>query len=196
MADYYPVLVRAVSRLTNDSAQARQELYEKARIVVEAELRRQQPRKSAREIIREQAALETAIRRLEAEASGSYLVKIDDGDALPANPTGELDGVLKSIGAMLLGIAAVAAMAAFVAVFYICGLVWVYGGVIGYPMLLILTTVMIGLFAALSWAFRRRTRGEDAIGLLLLLAHTAAKKLRGIALSRPDDEPGKPQIST
>jgi hypothetical protein len=68
MADYYPVLARAVSRLAINDAQARREIYERAQTIVIAELRRQDPQKSAPEIMRELAALETAIRRVEVES--------------------------------------------------------------------------------------------------------------------------------
>ena len=47
MADYYPVLARAVSRLAVSNAQARQELYEHARTVLVAELERNNPERSA-----------------------------------------------------------------------------------------------------------------------------------------------------
>ncbi len=65
MADYYPVLARAVARLPDNNARARQGLYERARAVVLEELRKQDPAKLAPE----QAQLEAAIRRLEAESS-------------------------------------------------------------------------------------------------------------------------------
>ncbi|MFY9893661.1 MAG: hypothetical protein WAK63_05940 [Xanthobacteraceae bacterium] len=68
MADYYPVLARAVSRLAINDAQARREVYERAQAIVIAELRRQDLQISAPEIMRELAALETAIRRVEAES--------------------------------------------------------------------------------------------------------------------------------
>jgi len=68
MADYYPVLARAVARLSINNAQARRDIYERAQTIVIAELRRQDPQKSAPEIMRELAALETAIRRVEAES--------------------------------------------------------------------------------------------------------------------------------
>ncbi len=69
MADhYYPILARAVSRLAINDAHARREVYERAQTIVIGELRRQDPRKSAPEIMRELAALETAIRRVEAES--------------------------------------------------------------------------------------------------------------------------------
>jgi hypothetical protein len=65
MADYYPVLARAVSRLSENNARTRHELYERARGIVLEELRKRDPEKLAPE----QAALEAAVLRLEAEAS-------------------------------------------------------------------------------------------------------------------------------
>ena len=67
MVDYYPVLARAVSRLAINNAHARQEVYERVRTVLAAELSKQDPQKSALEILRERSALEAAIRRVEAE---------------------------------------------------------------------------------------------------------------------------------
>jgi hypothetical protein len=68
MADYYSVLARAVLNLeTADDPAARKELYERARRFVVAELRKQNPQISAQAIRREQAALEAAVRRIEAE---------------------------------------------------------------------------------------------------------------------------------
>ena len=72
MADYYPILARAVSRLAINNAQARQEVYERVRTVLAAELSRQDPQKSTLEILRERSSLETAIRRVEAELLPSH----------------------------------------------------------------------------------------------------------------------------
>lgn len=68
MADFYPVLSRAVARLEDNTEEARRELFERARTIAVAQLRRQDPSKSAREIEHELAALETAIRRVELES--------------------------------------------------------------------------------------------------------------------------------
>jgi hypothetical protein len=68
MADYYPALTRVVSRLPDNSTRARQELYEHARTILVEQLRRQDPQKSEQEIVRERAALETAIRKVEAQS--------------------------------------------------------------------------------------------------------------------------------
>lgn len=67
MADYYPVLARAVSALSGNDIQARRDLYAHARAVVGDQLRRG-GRGSAADILREQASLEAAIGRIEAEA--------------------------------------------------------------------------------------------------------------------------------
>lgn len=68
MADYFPILARAVSGLATNNAQARQELYEHARTVFIAQLRRQDPQLSTLETIRQSIAFETAILRVEAES--------------------------------------------------------------------------------------------------------------------------------
>jgi hypothetical protein len=68
MADYYPALARAVSRLAKDDDPARQELYARARTIIVEQLRRLNPQKSAPEMLRECAALEAAIREVEAKS--------------------------------------------------------------------------------------------------------------------------------
>jgi hypothetical protein len=65
-ADYYPILSRAVSRLPTNSAQAREELYERARTILLTQL----GRKEIAELgaAGERVILETAILKVEAEA--------------------------------------------------------------------------------------------------------------------------------
>jgi hypothetical protein len=67
LANYYPTLARAVSRLATNDAQPRQELYEHARTFLAKHLRKQDPQMSAPETIGERIAFEAAILRLEAE---------------------------------------------------------------------------------------------------------------------------------
>ena len=68
MADYYPILARAVCGLATNNAQTRHELYEHAREFLVAELRRRDPQISTSGIIGERVILETAILRLESES--------------------------------------------------------------------------------------------------------------------------------
>jgi hypothetical protein len=73
MTDYYPVIARAVSGLTADSPQARQQLYERARKIVDAELHSRNPPIPAPEMLRQHFALENAIRKVEAESTSLSL---------------------------------------------------------------------------------------------------------------------------
>ena len=68
MADYYPVLARAVSRLAVNNAQTRQELYEHARTVLVAELERNNPERSTQAALRERIEFETTVLRVEAKS--------------------------------------------------------------------------------------------------------------------------------
>jgi hypothetical protein len=68
MTDFYPLLVQAVSKLSVENPQARQELYDHARKFLITQLSGQKPNASAPEIMREQIALETAIRKVESQS--------------------------------------------------------------------------------------------------------------------------------
>jgi hypothetical protein len=70
MADFYPVLARAVSCLPTNDAQARRELYARARTMVAEQLRGRGLQCGAIDAVREQAALETAISCVEEESRG------------------------------------------------------------------------------------------------------------------------------
>ncbi|RTL48305.1 MAG: hypothetical protein EKK40_17520 [Bradyrhizobiaceae bacterium] len=70
MADYYPLIARAVAGLDpNATGESRRALYERARTALIAQLRGVQPALSEAEITRERLALEDAVRRVESEAA-------------------------------------------------------------------------------------------------------------------------------
>ena len=161
MADYYSVLARAVVTLETGDHSAREELYERARSIIVAELRKQNPRISALAITREQAALEAAIRRLETE----LLPRSRDSDRKSSHQKGSevveadsLSAMPKTLAAMLFGTAYLAAIIAFSGVLYLRGLALVYADIIQYPILL---GAMVGLgclLVPLSRAVFRRLR--------------------------------------
>ncbi|MFS8036335.1 hypothetical protein ACI7BZ_05085 [Xanthobacter sp. AM11] len=67
MADYYPLLVRAISSLPQKTAENRRAVYDRARTALMRQLRSVDPPLPEGEITRERMGLEEAIRRLEAE---------------------------------------------------------------------------------------------------------------------------------
>jgi hypothetical protein len=125
------------------------------------ELRKQNPRISALTITREQAALEAAIRKLEAElqprARGDERKSSTYGrsDLTEADHLGEMP---KALAAMLFGTAYLAAIIAFSGVVYLRGLALVYADIIQYP-------ILLGAMAGLGC-------------LLVLLSRTVFRKLR------------------
>ncbi len=95
MADYYPLIARAVAGLDPSApGEARRALYERARAALIAQLRGVQPPLSESEITRERLSLEEAVRKVESEAAqrareargGS---RASAGDALRRNRPGE-----------------------------------------------------------------------------------------------------------
>jgi hypothetical protein len=70
MADYYPLIARAISGLdVNAPGEQRRALYERARTALIAQLRGVEPPLSESEITRERLALEEAVRKVESEAA-------------------------------------------------------------------------------------------------------------------------------
>lgn len=69
MADYHPLIARAVSSLEKDTAEIRRVLYERARTALVAQLRGTVPPLEESEITRERLALEEAIRKVEVESA-------------------------------------------------------------------------------------------------------------------------------
>ena len=67
MADFYPILARAVAGLPDTSAASRQAIYERARAALVAQLRSLDPPLGEAEIMRERLALDEAVARIEAD---------------------------------------------------------------------------------------------------------------------------------
>jgi hypothetical protein len=69
MADYYPLIAKAVAGLERNTGEGRRALYERARTALVAQLRGVIPALSESDITRERLALEEAIRKVEGEAA-------------------------------------------------------------------------------------------------------------------------------
>src|SRR5258706_1945287 len=69
MADYHPLIARAVAGLDKNTGENRRSLYERARTALVAQLRGVVPALEESEITRERPALEEAIRKVEAESA-------------------------------------------------------------------------------------------------------------------------------
>ncbi|MFD1489323.1 hypothetical protein ACFSEZ_15070, partial [Ancylobacter vacuolatus] len=67
MADYYPLIARAIGGLPDKTGESRKAVYERARRALLAQLTAVDPPLSESDVAREQQALETAIGRVEAE---------------------------------------------------------------------------------------------------------------------------------
>lgn len=67
MADYYPVLSRAIAGLDQNTSETRRAVYERARTAIVKQLRSYDPPLSESDITRERLGLEDAIRRVETE---------------------------------------------------------------------------------------------------------------------------------
>ena len=73
MADYYPLISRAVAGLEKNNGENRRALYERARAALVAQLRGVAPALDESDITRERLALEEAIRKVEAEAARQFV---------------------------------------------------------------------------------------------------------------------------
>src|SRR4051812_10141336 len=69
MADYYPLIAKAITGLDKSTGEARRALYERARTALVTQLRGVVPALNESDITRERLALEEAIRKAEAEAA-------------------------------------------------------------------------------------------------------------------------------
>jgi hypothetical protein len=73
MADYYPLISRAVAALEKNSGDNRRALYERARAALLAQLRSVSPALNESDITRERLALEESIRKVEAESARRFV---------------------------------------------------------------------------------------------------------------------------
>ncbi|MFZ0526053.1 MAG: hypothetical protein WA776_15745 [Xanthobacteraceae bacterium] len=241
MADYHPTLARAVAGLPHNDAQARQDLYARARAIVAEQLRGRGVESGASEAVREQAALETAIRKIEAAAQPAQtrkraeprrpiprsagapaqqradntarsLSKIlqavqpdetseaaaprprrksmnvsevapviepppsEASETTPHNPLAELGGAPNSLGTMLFVTAYIVAALAFTGVTYIRSIVWLYQGVIGYPILLAIMAVTLALFIVPPLMIFRKASALPAIDIVLRYIRSASRR--------------------
>lgn len=71
MADYYPVLKRAISSLPSSSGEARRAVYEKARQALLRQLQSYDPPLSPGDVTAQRLQLEESIRRVESEVAGA-----------------------------------------------------------------------------------------------------------------------------
>ena len=73
MADYHPLISRAVAGLEKNNGENRRALYERARAALLAQLRGVTPALNESDITRERLALEESIRKVEAEAARQFV---------------------------------------------------------------------------------------------------------------------------
>jgi hypothetical protein len=81
MADYYPLIARAVSGLDKNTGENRRALYDRARVALVNQLRGVQPALEESDITRERLALEEAIRKVEAETAKRVRVEASELEA-------------------------------------------------------------------------------------------------------------------
>jgi hypothetical protein len=94
MADYYPLLAKAVAKLTEATPEARQEIYERARKALAGQLRNLDPPVPEEAIAREAQALEIAVAQVEMDVAAESFPQI----ALPAGKT-DFSGMRPQTGA-------------------------------------------------------------------------------------------------
>lgn len=85
MADFHPILARAIAGLTDKSPEARRAVYDRARTALLAQLRSLDPPLSEADITRERLSLDEAVSRIEAEIALAEAIE----PSLPPLPAGE-----------------------------------------------------------------------------------------------------------
>src|SRR5512144_515382 len=93
MADYYPLIARAIAGLDPSApGESRRALYERARAALIAQLRGVDPPLSESEITRERLSLEEAVRKVESEAAQRARDTARASDARPPGSGGPRAG--------------------------------------------------------------------------------------------------------
>lgn len=99
MADYHPLISRAVAGLEKNTGENRRVLYERARAALVNQLRSIEPALDESDITRERLALEEAIRKVEADAAKR--TRKDEGPPPDARPHSLSDQGLRDLRATL-----------------------------------------------------------------------------------------------
>ncbi|MGX1786209.1 histidine kinase [Bosea sp. NPDC055332] len=93
MADFHPILARAIAGLTDKSPEARRSVYDRARTALLAQLRSLDPPLSEADITRERLSLDEAVSRIEAEIALAEAIEpslpplpLDEPAPAPATP--------------------------------------------------------------------------------------------------------------
>jgi hypothetical protein len=86
MADYYPLLTRAIATLPDQDSATRQAIYRRAREALERQLRGLEPSLGEAEILKETLALEDVIRRIEADFAEIPPKVADEPEPQAENP--------------------------------------------------------------------------------------------------------------
>src|SRR5262249_49601494 len=84
MADYYPLIARAVNGLDKNTGENRRALYDRARTALVSQLRGIEPPLDETDITRERLALEEAIRKVEAESAKRPRAEVSEAAAEPS----------------------------------------------------------------------------------------------------------------
>ena len=101
MAEYYPLLARAVAALPDSNTESRRSIYDRARAALVAQLRAVQPPIAEEDIAHESQMLDAAIAQLEAEAEAAAQAPapVVEAPGAPANPSQAPDVQLETKGA-------------------------------------------------------------------------------------------------
>src|SRR5450759_1115545 len=106
MADYYPLIARAVGGLDKNTGEIRRALYERARSALVNHLRSVDPPLNESDITRERLALEGATRKVEAEAAKRSRSDATDGTEDSAPSRDDFSGYREMVAEGLGGAAA------------------------------------------------------------------------------------------